>query len=330
MKNHTRPVVGIPKVLHIHDYFPYWRGFFNEIGFDIVLSDTTNQKIIHKTGEKVTAETCLPIKIIFGHCLNLVEKGVKNIFFPSLISMEGEWGDEVRQNYSCPLAQTAPHMMIASLYSELNDEAVRLFAPDIQFKLGQKSVEKELVKFGKEFGISPSKIRKGMKAGQEMLADYRKKALSRGSNILEQVAQRKMKRVLVVSRSYNGCDPGLNMDLPKKLRGLGVVAIPLDFVDIHSLPPSGSNPNMYWKTGQTYLRVAGYLKGLEDLPAIHLSSFKCGPDSFITHFFRNETKERAILELELDEHSADAGFVTRCEAFFDSLEYKKTSIGDIT
>ncbi|MFH1994653.1 MAG: acyl-CoA dehydratase activase [Nitrospinota bacterium] len=329
IKTHSRPVVGIPKVLHIHDYFPYWRGFFHEVGLDIVLSDTTNQKIINKTGEKVTAETCLPIKIIYGHCLDLVDKGVKNIFFPSLISMEGDWGNEVRQNYSCPLVQTAPHMMIASLYSELNDEGVRLFAPNIELKLGKKVVEKELIKFGREFGLSPATVRRGMKAGEEMLRDYRNKALSRGKYILDEIVAKKMKGVLIVSRSYNGCDPGLNMDLPKKLKDMGVVAIPLDFIDINSLPSSDAHPNMYWKTGQTYLRAARYLKGFEELPAIHLSSFKCGPDSFITHFFRNETKERPILELELDEHSADAGFVTRCEAFFDSIEYKKTSIENI-
>jgi predicted nucleotide-binding protein (sugar kinase/HSP70/actin superfamily) len=30
-------------------------------------------------------------------------------------------------------------------------------------------------------------------------------------------------------------------------------------------------------------------------------------------------KEKPVLELEIDEHSADAGVETRCEAFFDSL-----------
>ncbi|MFC1683429.1 hypothetical protein ACFL0G_04405 [Candidatus Zixiibacteriota bacterium] len=31
---------------------------------------------------------------------------------------------------------------------------------------------------------------------------------------------------------------------------------------------------------------------------------------------------KPYLQLEVDEHSADAGVITRCEAFFDSLERK--------
>ncbi len=55
------------------------------------------------------------------------------------------------------------------------------------------------------------------------------------------------------------------------------------------------------------------------LQAIHLGNFRCGPDSFISHYVREEIKGKPYLQLEVDEHSADAGIVTRCEAFFDSL-----------
>jgi hypothetical protein len=32
---------------------------------------------------------------------------------------------------------------------------------------------------------------------------------------------------------------------------------------------------------------------------------------------------KPFLELEVDDHTADAGIVTRCEAFFESLEMRE-------
>jgi predicted nucleotide-binding protein (sugar kinase/HSP70/actin superfamily) len=59
------------------------------------------------------------------------------------------------------------------------------------------------------------------------------------------------------------------------------------------------------------------------LYAVYITNFGCGPDSFISHFFRDLSKGKPYLQLEIDEHSADAGAITRCEAFLDSLKNVK-------
>ena len=48
---------------------------------------------------------------------------------------------------------------------------------------------------------------------------------------------------------------------------------------------------------------------------MHISNFGCGPDSFIEHFYRHIMGDKPLLMLELDEHSAVAGMLTRLEAF---------------
>jgi predicted nucleotide-binding protein (sugar kinase/HSP70/actin superfamily) len=58
----------------------------------------------------------------------------------------------------------------------------------------------------------------------------------------------------------------------------------------------------------------------ERLHAVYLSNFRCGPDSFIVHYVNEEMKDKPYLHLEVDEHSADAGMITRIEAFLDSLK----------
>ena len=56
------------------------------------------------------------------------------------------------------------------------------------------------------------------------------------------------------------------------------------------------------------------------LNAIYVSNFSCGPDSFLTTFFKELMRGKPALVLEIDEHSADAGVITRLEAFFDSVK----------
>ena len=63
------------------------------------------------------------------------------------------------------------------------------------------------------------------------------------------------------------------------------------------------------------------------LYAVYITNFGCGPDSFISHFFRDLSKGKPYLQLEIDEHSADAGAITRCEAFLDSLKNVKAEEG---
>ena len=79
--------IGIPKAMLYYSYFPFWYGFFTDLGFEVILSDNTTKKTISDGASLVVTETCLPIKVYVGHVLNLLAKGVKNIFVPSIQSI---------------------------------------------------------------------------------------------------------------------------------------------------------------------------------------------------------------------------------------------------
>jgi hypothetical protein len=88
---------------------------------------------------------------------------------------------------------------------------------------------------------------------------------------------------------------------------------------------------MYWRSGQRIIAAARFIREHPGLYPVYITNFGCGPDSFITHFFRLEMGDRPYLQLEIDEHSADAGAITRIEAFLDSLknagkESKRTTV----
>ncbi len=80
--------IGIPKILNMHELLPFWKSFFSELGFSVVLSDITNKKIIREGVENIIVETCFPIKLAHGHILNIISKGIKRIFIPSIINLK--------------------------------------------------------------------------------------------------------------------------------------------------------------------------------------------------------------------------------------------------
>jgi predicted nucleotide-binding protein (sugar kinase/HSP70/actin superfamily) len=134
---------------------------------------------------------------------------------------------------------------------------------------------------------------------------------------------------VLVGRPYNTCDPGVSMALPYKLRALGVVPLPMDCLPLEEIDVSDRFDNMYWRSGQAILAAGRFIAREPRLQAIYVTNFGCGPDSFLLSFFRRimsstDGSPKVYLELELDDHTADAGVNTRCEAFFDSLAAQGT------
>ena len=100
---------------------------------------------------------------------------------------------------------------------------------------------------------------------------------------------------------------------------MNIKAIHIDFLPLDLNTDDLSS--MYWLYGRKILSSANFIRRHRNLYAVYLTSFGCGPDSFITHFFRRNMSGKPYLQLELDEHSADAGMITRIEAFLDSLRF---------
>jgi predicted CoA-substrate-specific enzyme activase len=310
------PEVGIPRILYFHEMFPFWKAFFTEIGYRVVLSDATNKELIRKGVENVVAETCFPIKVSHGHVLNLLEKGVKRIFLPSIINLKTPH-PEIPNSAACPYAQSFPYAVPSSIDFKKNN--VKLLQPILHFGLGKGNLEKELVKFGKSLHRGPKQVKKALEKAERFQALFYQSMLNRGREVLNQ-AWPNDKVMVIVGRPYNSCDSGVNLEIPKKLRDLGVLPIPMDFLPLESIAPTEEIREMYWRYGQRILAAGKIIKEDPRLYAVYITNFGCGPDSFISHFFRDLSKGKPYLQLEIDEHSADAGAITRCEAFLDSLK----------
>ena len=100
--------------------------------------------------------------------------------------------------------------------------------------------------------------------------------------------------LVIISRPYNGCDPGLNMNIPEKLRDLGCLAIPMDMLPLDGVDISADHPHMYWKYGQKILAAARLISQDRRLYPVYITNFGCGPDSFIMKYVGAELEGQAV------------------------------------
>ena len=301
---------------HFWELMPMWKALFTELGFEVVLSSRTVGKVIRQGVEEVAAETCFPVKVAHGHIRDLVEKGVDYIFLPSIIDMP-KGAETIINSYVCPYVQAVPFMVRAAM----EDVAAsgKVVDPILHFSRGEKAVRRELEKMAVGLGATRSRARHAVSSGVAAQKRFTEALQARGREVLAGLGPDQT-ALVIVGRPYNTCDPGLNMNIPEKLRDLGCLAIPLDMLPLDEEDISADYPHMYWKYGQKIIGGVRIIARDPRLYPVYITNFGCGPDSFIMKFVARELAGKPCLVLEVDEHTADVGAITRCEAFLDSLK----------
>jgi predicted CoA-substrate-specific enzyme activase len=315
-----RPRIGLPRSLIFYDMFPYWRALLAHLDMDVVLSEPTNPALVRRALEHAAAETCFPVKLVFGHVLDLLDKGVDLVLVPSVLSRDELPPGQSESNY-CPYIPAAPYLAAAQLQlhgrpAPLALAPLRMHQPDLR--------RHDLDRLAAALGVARRAVRAADAAGRAAQAAFYAAVEERGRAALASLDPGQPAAV-IVGHPYNTHDPRLCLDLPLKLRRLGVLPIPFDYLPVRKVDVSAEFPQMYWRGGQEILAAAHLIRDDPRLNAIYVTNFSCGPDSFILSFFQRALGAKPFLELEVDEHTADAGIITRCEAFFDSLRMRARS-----
>ena len=325
-------IIGIPRGMSFYGNYPFWHGFFEALGFKIVLSDPTTKQTMSEGSALVVTETCLPIKIYLGHILNLInKKKVKNIFVPSLQSV-------APKIYNCSKIRGLPDLVRNVVKGDFNI---------IEATLDKSAKNQGLYNFLAEavshFGITDmEKIKAASKQGWRVYNNFLvmmrsglsyKKALSNalsGKVLIGNQQKTYPINIALISHGYNIYDERACMKIFDKLEAMDVsVHTSLQLTDeqmnegILSL-----GQKRYWANEYEVTGTAGhYLKDNKIDGIITLNAFGCGPDSLMIERIMRKAKElnKPMLSLTIDEHTGEAGFITRLEAFIDMLYRKKRS-----
>ncbi|MBN1592967.1 MAG: CoA activase [Candidatus Coatesbacteria bacterium] len=311
--------VGIPRALLFFELFPMWATYLDSLGIEVVLSAKTNKHVIHEGVEAVKSETCFPVKVMHGHVLDLLKKGVDKVFLPSVINMPKETEGFVNY-FNCPLVQSIPYTIGCGI-DKLGRE--RILSPILYMQRGRKDTIRRLVKFAQEhLGASKSAALAAAEAAIDAQQEFKRGEAELVKRAEKLIGEHKL-AVVILGRPYNTNDPFVNLNLPKKLRELDVLPVPMALVKPDIEVTLKEHGNMYWRYGQRILGTAVSIAKNPKLYGLYITNFGCGPDSFISQFFSEIMDEKPFLQIEIDEHSADVGAITRCEAFLDSIAGKK-------
>jgi len=302
-----RPTVGMQRSLYFFQTGVLWAHFFDRLGYRLVITPPTNGPISSAGIESVTAETCYPVKVSHGHVKELLGR-TAHLFLPSIVDMPTPSPSE--RGFFCPLVQANRYMLQTAL--DLGGQSV--LHAILHMKEDPGMIALELAdQLSPALGRSRSEIHRALRAGIEANEAFAGELMRIGRERLE-AHDPSDPLVIVTGRPYNLYDERLNLRLGRNLAKIGVPALPMDFVDVDEVDLSDF-PSMYWGLGARILRTAKFVRQHPGAFGLHITNFSCGADSFVEHFFRYIMGGKPYLILELDEHSAVAGAMTRLEAF---------------
>ena len=314
-----KPRVGVPQAMYFYDRFPFWRAYLEGIGFEVVLSGPTDQRIATHGAELSIAEPCFPVQIAHGHLHSLLH-GTDNrppvdfVFVPNVMDMEAPESEVASK--LCPWNQTLPYVVRAA--PEFETFRDLFLAPTLHFRAGQKHVKHQLAQYFERFGVTRRESNLAVDSAYAAQTRFTERLLEEGQKACATLRASGEPAILLLGRAYNIYDRNGNCDIPRKLRDLyGVNVLPLDFLPLDERPVDDLHPNMFWNSGRRILEAGRFARENKGIHMVYLTNFKCGPDSFIKHFLR-DVAEMPFLVLQFDGHGNDAGYLTRCEAYLDS------------
>jgi predicted nucleotide-binding protein (sugar kinase/HSP70/actin superfamily) len=305
------PKVGLPRSLLVYDYAPLLIGFLNALGVRVIISHKTNKEIVERAIELAYTDSCFPIKLLHGHAAALREADY--LLFPSAIRLGLTEGPE-NQKYACPLIQASPFIVRQVLGLEK-----KLLIPIIDFSLGDKDVLCNLTEAGQKMGFDVNLARRSAVAGLASQRRYENDRSEMGNKLLGQLKESGRTGVVVLSRAYMSQDSGANLGIAEKLAQLDVEPIPLDFLPLSGIDPKKYTDRPYWSYESRLLAAADIIARDPRLYGLILTNFGCGPNSFIINELEDVMGGKPLGQLEIDEHAAEAGLVTRLEAFVDTI-----------
>lgn len=323
--------IGIPRALLYYYYYPLWKGFFNALGLEVVVSAKTTKPILNNGVKLSVDDACMPVKLFFGHVLDLKDKA-DYLFIPRMVSVE-------RKAYICPKFLGLPDMIRYNV-----PDLPPIIDVSVNMSRNEKNLYNAFAEVGKLFSGNPVAVRRAYKKGLEELDRFHRLNML-GFMPHETIDQ--MDRGLVaqnfapeqpggltialIGHGYNIYDTYVSMNVIEKLREMGVKVVTADNLQDRTIEEkAGELPKrLFWTLGRKMIGSAFHFMRSDRIDGIiHVASFGCGPDSFTGEIIERHLRRRKhipFLNLTIDEHTGEAGVITRLEAFVDMIRWRRAA-----
>ena len=278
LKEAPKGVIGLPRVLNMYEDYPFWFTFFTDLGYRVEISGRSSKTIYEKGLESIPSESvCYPGKLVHGHLEDLLDKGIKKIFYPS-IPYNVKEDPKANNHYNCPIVISYPETIWANL-DNLHDEDVTFYHPFLPID-NEKRMLKRLIESLENEALDPKAIKIALKKAYQALNDFKDDIKAETQRTLKYIKDHNIKGIVLAGRPYH-IDKEINHGIDEMIHSYGFAILCEDgFSDLEIERPIRVVDQWVYHT--RLYKAARFVAQSNDLELIQLNSFGCGLDAVTT------------------------------------------------
>jgi len=322
--------IGIPRALAFYQYYPVWRTFFEKLGAVVVSSAPTTKQMLADGSKRVIADTCLPGKVFMGHVLSLVGN-CDYVFIPVIRSVKPKV-------YNC-----AKFLGLADMTRAVIPECPPILEIDFDINKRKEKIYEDIYRMAAKLSVDRARVKEAVTASIKVNNEYRRLMADRGLTPVQaidvmfgksvegkdiRVHSNPVASIALIGHNYLLYDEHVNHRILQRLQGAGCRVSTPEMVPEEILQSVVNKllGRSYWTSEEDVVGAGGYyLDGRID-GVIGVTAFGCGPDSLMIDTVRRHASNLGnapFMNLTLEEHTAEAGIITRLEAFIDMIKRRK-------
>jgi predicted nucleotide-binding protein (sugar kinase/HSP70/actin superfamily) len=279
LEDAKRGVIGIPRVLNIYENYPFWFTMLTRLGFRVELSPISSKKIYELGLETIPSESvCYPAKLVHGHIMALINKGINNIFYPCIPYERKEFKD-ANNHYNCPIVTSYPEA-IRNNMDVIKDENINFIQPFLSLDDKEALIPRIVEEF-KEFNITKEEAKSAVELAFLERDNFDKDIRDKGLEIIEYLEKTGKKGIVLAGRPYH-IDPEINHGIPDIINSFDMAVLTEDAIAYLGELDTSLRIVDQWVYHSRLYRAAAYVAKSKSLELIQLNSFGCGLDAVTT------------------------------------------------
>ena len=317
-----RGIIGIPRVLNMYENYPLWFTLFTNLGFRVEISEKSSKELYEKGLTSIVSETaCYTAKMTHGHVEDLIEKGIKNIFYPCILHESREFKNAT-DTFNCPVV-TSYAEVIKNNMDSLEEENVNFMNPFLPIA-NKSKLKKRLKDALSIFNISQREINYAVDKAWDEQENFKKDIREKGVETLKYIKDHNIQGILLGGRPYH-VDPEINHGMPKLINSLGFAVFTEDSVAHLGEIDGKLNVVDQWAYHSRLYRASNFIIDHDDINLVQLTSFGCGLDSITTDAVAEilECGSKIYTNIKIDEGSNLGAARIRLRSLKAAIEERK-------
>ncbi len=299
-KERSEMVIGIPRVLNMYLYSPFFSTYFRSLGVkDVVYSDYTSSKLWAEGNQWGSIDPCFPAKVAPAHVYQLLKRDdITAVCFPIITHLQSAV-DNTLGNNACVIQMGTPEVVESAFTKDRNffrERGVDYWKPLVALDNELQTKGRMYKYFNEILSLTKEENSHAVDQGFAAMERYLERLRDKGRVVINSLIENDSIGILFIGHPYHH-DPGLNHGILSELqdRGIPILCIESLPVDKEFLGPLFSGSEAEDSAGHldikdiwirnfnrnTNLKVwaAKVAARHPNLAVVDLSSFKCGHDA---------------------------------------------------